>query len=75
MTTRSDYLHHTAADAITPKRSAGDVLTRLFNRLAEWQERHEQRAHLAAMGERMLKDIGVSSVDAAHESTKPFWRA
>ncbi len=74
MTTRSDCLDHAPAPAFARKRSTGDIFARLFNRLAEWQERHEQRAHLAAMDDRMLKDIGVSTVDAAHESAKPFWR-
>jgi uncharacterized protein YjiS (DUF1127 family) len=44
-------------------------------RLVDWQERAEQRHHLAAMDERMLKDIGVSHADALRESEKPFWRA
>jgi uncharacterized protein YjiS (DUF1127 family) len=57
-----------------PRRSAG-FFTGLFTRLAEWRERAEQRAHLAGMDERMLKDIGVNHVDAAHESSKPFWKA
>lgn len=46
---------------------------RLLATLAEWQERAEQRAHLARLDERMLKDIGVSAVDAWNESRKPFW--
>ena len=77
MTTRTDCLDYPPAPAarFAPARSAGAFLAGIFNRLAEWQERHEQRAHLAGMDDRMLKDIGVSSVDAAREADKPFWKA
>ena len=40
-----------------------------------WQERAAQRAHLAALGDHMLKDIGISRVEADQEAAKPFWRA
>lgn len=51
------------------------VFGALLNNLALWQERAEQRADLAEMDERMLKDIGVSAADAWKETRKPFWRA
>lgn len=38
-----------------------------------WQDRAEQRHALAELNERMLKDIGVSNVDAYKEARKPFW--
>ena len=77
MTTRADCLDRPSAPAarLAPARSVGTFLAGILNRLAEWQERHEQRAHLAGMDDRMLKDIGVSSVDAAREADKPFWKA
>lgn len=76
MTTRADCLDRqpTPAAAFAPARGIGAFLAAALNRLAEWQERAEQRAHLAGMDDRMLKDIGVSTVDAAHEADKPFWR-
>lgn len=40
----------------------------------DWNQRQRQRRHLAAMDDRMLKDIGVSAADAAREVGKPFWR-
>jgi uncharacterized protein YjiS (DUF1127 family) len=73
MTMRSHVL--TASPAPLARRSVGRFLTGLVNRLAEWHERSEQRFHLAGMDDRMLKDIGVSSVDAVRESSKPFWKA
>ena len=73
MTIRSGLL--TAAPTPLTRTGIGRFLTGVVNRLAEWHERAEQRMHLAGMDDRMLKDIGVSSVDAAHESSKPFWKA
>ena len=79
MTTRADCLDSPPAPSVpspfAPVRGFGGFLATLLNRLAEWQERHEQRAHLAGMDGRMLKDIGISAVDAAHEAGKPFWKA
>ena len=75
MTTRSDCIDcPPVARIAAPSRLSG-FFTGLLTRFAEWQERHEQRAHLAGMDERMLKDIGVTHVDAARESSKPFWQA
>jgi uncharacterized protein YjiS (DUF1127 family) len=79
MTTRADCLDCPPAPAartgFAPARGIGGFLANVLNRLAEWQERAEQRMHLAAMDDRMLKDIGVSAVDATRESSKPFWKA
>jgi uncharacterized protein YjiS (DUF1127 family) len=79
MTTRSDCLDRpqapTARSFAAPVRGIGTFLATALNRLAEWQERSEQRAHLAGMDDRMLKDIGISAVDATRESSKPFWKA
>lgn len=76
MTTRADCLECPPAPAarVAATRGIGAVFANLLNRLAEWQERAEQRAHLAGMDDRMLKDIGISAVDAAREADKPFWK-
>jgi uncharacterized protein YjiS (DUF1127 family) len=39
-----------------------------------WQARSAQRHRLAALDDRMLKDIGISRADAAQESGKWFWQ-
>jgi uncharacterized protein YjiS (DUF1127 family) len=39
-----------------------------------WSERARQRRLLAALDDRMLKDIGLTRADVAAESDKPFWR-
>lgn len=39
-----------------------------------WWHRHRTRRHLAEMDAHMLKDIGVSRVDARREARKWFWQ-
>ncbi len=40
-----------------------------------WQTRAAQRAHLAALDDHRLKDLGISRAEALREAGKPFWRA
>jgi uncharacterized protein YjiS (DUF1127 family) len=40
----------------------------------EWRRRSRERAELAALDERTLKDIGLTRADAEFLSNKPFWR-
>ncbi|MCZ6531632.1 MAG: DUF1127 domain-containing protein [SAR324 cluster bacterium] len=40
-----------------------------------WRERSQQRRHLIALDDRMLKDIGLTSAQAYQEYRKPVWRA
>ena len=42
--------------------------------LREWRRRSRERAELAALDDRMLKDIGLTRADAEFLSNKPFWR-
>ncbi len=76
MTTRAHGLDRPLAPAaaFAPARGLRALIAAALNRLAEWQERAEQRAHLAGLDDRMLKDIGISAVDATHEADKPFWK-
>lgn len=39
-----------------------------------WQQRIASREALAAMDERLMRDIGISAVDVTAETGKPFWR-
>jgi uncharacterized protein YjiS (DUF1127 family) len=39
-----------------------------------WRRRTRERAELAALDDRMLKDIGLTRADAEFLSDKPFWR-
>jgi uncharacterized protein YjiS (DUF1127 family) len=47
---------------------------RLAEIVQRWWERSEQRLELARLDDRMLRDIGVSRVDAYRESLKWFWQ-
>lgn len=42
--------------------------------LREWRRRKNGRLELARLDERMLRDIGLTRVDADREINKPFWR-
>jgi uncharacterized protein YjiS (DUF1127 family) len=42
--------------------------------LREWRQRSRERAQLATLDERMLRDIGISRGDVLREINKPFWR-
>jgi uncharacterized protein YjiS (DUF1127 family) len=39
-----------------------------------WIERARQRRALAGLDDQMLRDIGITRVEAAREAKKPFWR-
>ncbi|MBL8259528.1 MAG: DUF1127 domain-containing protein [Candidatus Competibacteraceae bacterium] len=43
-------------------------------KLCGWRELYRQRRALLALDDAMLKDIGISRVDALREGSKPFWR-
>ena len=49
-------------------------LRQVLGSLPRWQERAQERRHLMALDDRLLKDIGVSRLDAWQEFNKPFWR-
>ena len=39
-----------------------------------WSERAAQRRMLAGLDDRLLKDVGLSRADVAHEAGKRFWQ-
>jgi uncharacterized protein YjiS (DUF1127 family) len=41
--------------------------------VSKWRERVQGRRQLAAMPDHLLKDIGVTSIEAEREYNKPFW--
>jgi len=53
----------------------GLALANVVTMLLDWQERARQRRQLLALSDRALMDFGRSLADAAHEGSKPFWRA
>jgi uncharacterized protein YjiS (DUF1127 family) len=53
----------------------GQMVHAVAATLVVWRERARQRRALAAMDDRMLRDIGISRFRVTQESGKPFWRA
>ena len=45
-----------------------------FETLREWRRRARDRAQLARLDDRMLRDIGLTPADAEFLANKPFWR-
>jgi uncharacterized protein YjiS (DUF1127 family) len=50
------------------------VSSRVFATLREWRRRARDRAQLASLDDRMLRDIGLTRGDAEFLSNKAFWR-
>lgn len=48
---------------------------RLLSALRTMRHRARDRAALARLDERMLRDIGIRREDALREADKPCWRA
>jgi len=55
-------------------RRLGEWLVRVTDSFLSWQYRAHERAHLMALDDRMLRDIGLARADVEHEAAKPFWR-
>ena len=47
----------------------------VLDTLSVWNTRRRQRQQLRTLPDNMLRDIGVSRLDAEAEAAKPFWRA
>ena len=60
-----------------PRRSQGalaGIAGRVLATFREWRRRAHDRAQLAKLDDRMLRDIGLTQADAEFLSSKPFWR-
>jgi uncharacterized protein YjiS (DUF1127 family) len=51
------------------------VFERVVRWLVQWRRRRRELTELARLGERELRDIGVTPAEVAAELRKPFWRA
>jgi len=49
------------------------LLNRTGSRIKTWIEVSRQRRELAGLSDQILKDIGLSRVDAEQEAKRPFW--
>jgi uncharacterized protein YjiS (DUF1127 family) len=50
------------------------ALWRFTTVIREWRRRARSRRELLALDDRVLKDIGITRLDALYDATKPFWR-
>ncbi|THF64913.1 DUF1127 domain-containing protein [Pseudothauera nasutitermitis] len=55
-------------------RLASVFSARLGALLGTWSARTRQRRELAALDDRLLRDVGLSRETALREAEKPFWR-
>ena len=70
-----DTIDRLPAPLHRPAATGRSVFTVIGRTLVLWQDRARQRAHLASLDHRMLRDIGLSPADVAGEASKPIWRA
>jgi uncharacterized protein YjiS (DUF1127 family) len=49
-------------------------LRSLLDRLANWRRSRRQRLQLAQVGDRQLRDIGLTPDDIEREIMRPFWQ-
>ncbi len=54
-------------------RAPMSLLKLLAQALVRWR-RQRQRTSLLQLDDRMLRDMGISRLEAERESRKPFWR-
>jgi uncharacterized protein YjiS (DUF1127 family) len=50
-------------------------LHRARDTIRRWQERSEGRQQLLRLDDHVLRDIGITRLQAEAEASKPFWRA
>ena len=55
-------------------RALSDAGNYFIGTVRQWRRRARERGQLAALDDRMLKDIGLTRADAEFLSSKPFWR-
>ncbi len=66
--------HLARALLVAAVRLADQALLAMAQGIWDAQMRARERAHLAELDERMLRDMGITRLDVAGEADKPFWR-
>ena len=57
-----------------PVASAAAIAERVVDTALTWRRRAIERGRLAALDERLLKDIGLNRLDVLREVSKPVWQ-
>ena len=57
-----------------PTQRLNAAILRAVDQVLLWQERARSRRDLAALDDRMLRDIGVDRATAEREAAEVFWR-
>jgi uncharacterized protein YjiS (DUF1127 family) len=60
--------------ALQSRPAAKPALERAIDTVLLWHERMKSRRVLAALDDRMLRDVGIDQATARRESGMPFWR-
>ena len=74
MTTKTDGCGHSPSRLRAIARALSLELIDLGNLVLLWLTRHRERRKLETLSDHMLKDMGISRVDAEREALKKFWR-
>jgi uncharacterized protein YjiS (DUF1127 family) len=74
MMTKTDCGSHSPSRLRAIARALSLELIDLGTLLLLWQARWRERARLDRLSDHMLKDMGVSRLDADREARKRFWR-
>ena len=67
--------HWQFARPVMPADSSADLIQRLTDTLKTWKYRIASRRELMELDAHMLRDIGLTDLEAQTEASKPFWRA
>jgi uncharacterized protein YjiS (DUF1127 family) len=55
-------------------RTLNAAALRAVDTILTWHERARMRHQLLMLDDRLLRDIGITRVEARNEAEKPFWR-
>jgi uncharacterized protein YjiS (DUF1127 family) len=68
-------MYSAGRQAARPREGAGwSIVVTILEGLELWAERRRQRRALLELSDHLLKDLGLTRLDALREGGKPFWR-
>ena len=70
----TDLFAEFAGPFLHPGISVLPPVRRFSAMIRKWRSHARSRRELLALDDRMLKDIGITRIDAQREAAKPFWR-